>query len=357
MLKMKKSLGLILTAVMFAGCTTVVPQVANQNNTTAKVEAVKVDPIFDLGEKNGATAKINLKFNKESKFGIKGVKGFMSGSGEISAIGVKKSYIVLKLHGAPSPATFVAPNTRFDTPSVAMIDGSVGVPPAGFFDFKTTGSTPLTFKGLKFGWDYSVSLRAYVPANVDVSGNPIDFIPVESQITITTGVVALAGGAYPNFNLLQINPGDIISIGANRYSVTGLVLDAAVPPNVTGLNVVDFATGGAPANVSAPTGYNLWRNVVSSNGTPAGVGGGTQGAINDFVNSKEEVISVSPIGVAGIINDDTPGNPGPADSPNTTLDISVQLMKDLIPTTQRTGGFAVLPGTAVSTATEMITSP
>lgn len=344
MLKTKKSLGLILTAVVFAGCTTVAPQVANQNNTTAKVEAVKVDPVFDLGEKNGASAKINLKFNKDSKFGIKDVKGFASGSINPA------SYIVVKLHKVVPPATMTSPDIRFNNPATlatptSIIDGSQAGAPSWFKNLGTAivSGTTLTFSGLHFGTNYYVSARAYSPANVNGSNAPVDFVPAESQITIAAGVVSIASGAYTDFNLLQINPGDIISIGSNRYTVTSLIGST----NITGLNVVDFATGAMPANVSIATGYNLWRNVISANGTTTGVGGGTQGADG---GALEEFISISPIGLTSITND--------VATANGQLDIKLQLMQDYIPLAPPvSGNIAVNAGNTISTATESITSP
>lgn len=344
MLKMKKSLGLILSAVVFAGCTTVAPQVANQNSTTAKVEAVKVDPVVDLGDKNGASAKLNLRFNRDSKFGIKNVVGFASANVN------SKAYLVVKLHKAVPPATMVSPALRFENPATlatatSFIDGSIGAPPAGFSPF-VTGATATTikFNGLHFGTNYYVSARAYTPANVDGLNAPVDFPPADAQITINAGVINLATplGNYKDFDILKVNVGDVISVGINRYTVTSLV---GAP--VTGLNVVDFSTNAMPPNNATPTNFNLWRNVVSIDGTTAGNGGGTQGAVG--APSTEEFISVSPTGVVSITNDA---------NTNTALDLNIQLRSDFIPqATQVNGNLTVTAGNTAPTNTETITSP
>lgn len=340
MLKTKKSLALVLTAVVFAGCTSVAPQVTSQNNINAKVEAVKVEPVVDLGEKNGASAKLNLRFNRDSKFGIKDIKGFASANIN------PKAYLVVKLHklaGTNLANRFEDPATLATTTS--FIDGSIGTPPAGFSPFVATATaTAIKFNGLHFGINYYVSARAYTPANVDAGNLPIDFPPADAQITISAGVINLATplGNHKNFDILKVNVGDVISVGSNRYTVTGLV--GGTP--VTGLNVVDFVTNAMPANNSTPTNFNLWRNVVSSDGTSGANGGGTQGA----VGAPEEFISVSPTGVVTIAND--------VATPNNALDLNIQLRSDFVPqATQVNGNLTVTAGNTANPATETITSP
>lgn len=350
MLKTKKSLALVLTAVVFAGCTSVAPQVTSQNNTTAKVEAVKVEPVLDLGEKNGASAKLNLRFNRDSKFGIKKVVGFASATID------PKAYLVVKLHKVVPPATMVSPNIRFEDPATlatatSFIDGSIGTPPAGFGPF-TTSATPTTlkFNGLHFGTNYYVSARAYTPANVNSStGIPENFPPADAKIDIaaTTGAVTIAatGGPYAHadFSLLQINKGDIITDTAGkRWTVSST-------PTAATFNVVDFETNLPPASALSSQSFNLWRNVVSSDGTPAAAaGGGTQGAVG--APTTEEFISVSPTGVASITND--------ANTPNNALDLNIQLRSDFIPLAKQVNGnVTVTAGNTASTATELIASP
>lgn len=354
MLKTKKSLALVLTAVVFAGCTSVAPQVTSQNNTTAKVEAVKVEPVLDLGEKNGASAKLNLRFNRDSKFGIKNVVGFASAS--INS----KAYLVVKLHKVVPPTSMGSPATRFEdlatlATSSSFIDGSQAGAPAGFGPFAAgAGTTTLKFNGLHFGANYYVSARAYTPANIDPANNnnPIDFpqgditIKIDGTGTTTKGDVTRTGGTHSDFSLLQINIGDVITdYTGKRWTVN----------NVTGLpnsfHVVDFNTNTVPtADIVAPVGtpnFNLWRNVVSSDGTAGATGGGTQGAVG--APSTEEFISVSPTGVVSITNDANTNN---------ALDLNIQLRSDFIPLAKQVNGnLTVAAGITASTVTETITSP
>lgn len=358
MLKTKKSLALVLTAVVFAGCTSVAPQVTSQNNTTAKVEAVKVEPVVDLGEKNGASAKLNLRFNRDSKFGIKNVVGFASATID------PKAYLVVKLHKAAGTnlanrfedpttlATFIGLSATPTTPeltamSKSVLDGSLATI-AGFSPFAAgAGTTTLKFNGLHFGSNYYVSARAYTPANVS-AGLPADFPLTDAKIDITTaGALTLTTpvGTHKDFDILQINTGDVISAGGKRYTVTGLTMSTA-PVHVIGLTVVDFVTNLPPATAVTASGFNLWRNVVSSDGTTAAVGGGTQGAIG----APEEFISVSPTGVVTIAND--------VATANNALDLNIQLRSDFIPqATQVNGNLTVTAGNTASTVTETITSP
>lgn len=358
MLKTKKSLALVLTAVVFAGCTSVAPQVTSQNNTSAKVEAVKVEPVVDLGEKNGASAKLNLRFNRDSKFGIKNVVGFASANVN------SKAYLVVKLHKVAGTnlanrfedpatlATFIGLSATPTTPeltamSKSVLDGSLATI-TGFSPFVVGGApTTLKFNGLHFGSNYYVSARAYTPANVDGGNLPVNFPPADAKIDIaaTTGTVTIAatGGPYTHadFSLLQINKGDVITDGiGKRWTVANT---ANLP---TSFDVLDFETNLPPASALSTQSFNLWRNVVSSDGTSAAVGGGTQGAIG----APEEFISVSPTGVVTIAND--------VATANNALDLNIQLRSDFIPVAKQvSGNVIVTAGDTAPTNTETITSP
>lgn len=361
MLKTKKSLALVLTAVVFAGCTSVAPQVTSQNNNNTKVEAVKVEPVVDLGEKNGASAKLNLRFNRDSKFGIKNVVGFASAN--INS----KAYLVVKLHKVVPPASMVSPDVRFENPatlatfiglsatpttpeltamSKSVLDGSLATI-TGFSPFIVGANTAtLKFNGLHFGSNYYVSARAYTPANVDGGNLPVNFPAGDAKIDIaaTTGAVTIAASgtyAHSDFSLLQINKGDIITDAVGkRWTVS-------TTPTAGTFNVVDFETNLPPTSALLTQSFNLWRNVVSSDGSSAANGGGTQGAVG--APSTEEFISVSPTGVVSITNDA---------NTNTALDLNIQLRSDFVPqATQVNGNLTVTAGNTANAATETITSP
>ena len=320
MLQMKKTMGLVLTLAVVAGCATNAPQVNSVSTTSTKVEAVKVTPTFDLGNKDGAELKVNLKFAKSSPFGIKA----FSANGFSSANNNTASFVVLKLHkqgfAATVPVTPLA--TRFDGPSLVTLDGGAAAPVASLTGFANSGAlnAPLTFKGLNINSSYSISARVYSPA-ITTAGSPSTIAVADLGIDVATGSVGApfesvvtknAGASFPNFGTLGLNVNDFITIGASaassgtRYRVTDV---AGLPANFK------IERAGASAAPFTNQQFSLWRNVVSITGTNTGFGGGTQGA----VGGPENYISVATDGSASILG----GTP-----PN-ALNMNIQLMQDL----------------------------
>lgn len=344
MLQMKKTMALVLTLAVVAGCATNAPQVNSVSTTSAKVEAVKVTPTFDLGNKDGAELKVNLKFAKSSPFGIKA----FSANGFSSANINPASFVVLKLHKQGVAATIpVTPlDARFEGASIVTLDGGAAAPVASLTGFANSGAlnAPLTFKGLNINSSYSISARVYSPA-ITTAGSPSVIASADLGIDVATGsagapfkstVTINAGASIQTFSTLGLNVNDFITIGSaassgTRYRIVNII-------NATSFEIERAGASAAPFT-NQP--FSLWRNVVSISGTNTGLGGGTQGA----VGAPENYISVATNGSASILG----GTP-----PN-ALNMNIQLMQDL--NASISGNVNATAGATLAPGGETLTSP
>lgn len=343
MLQMKKTMALVLTLAVVAGCATNAPQVNSVSTTSAKVEAVKVTPTFDLGNKDGAELKVNLKFAKSSPFGIKA----FSANGFSSANINPASFVVLKLHkqGAAGVIPVTPLDARFDGPSLITLDGGSASPVTSLTGFANSGAlnAPLSFKGLNINSSYSISARVYSPA-ITVAGAPAVISTTDLGIEVSTGTagapfkstVTINGSALTQtFSSLGLKVNDFITIGpavssALRYKIVGAITPTSF----------EIERAGASAGSFTNQPFSLWRNVVSIDGTNTGLGGGTQGA----VGAPENYISVATDGSSSILG----GTP-----PN-ALNMNIQLMQDL--NASISGNVTATAGATLSGG-ETLTSP
>lgn len=325
-----------MATAMVAGCATSPIQVNQVKETTAKVDSVKVSPsVFDLGNKDGASFKMNLKVTgKNAPFGIKAFTPDSFSSGAINP----NAFLVLKLHRKPNPGTPTdALPGRFDGTSAFTLDGGASGGPANFRNLSTATPINVTFKGLNFSSFYSISGRAYTPGVVDGSANPIPIPTADLSLDVgtqTSGVTTLnrnTSSILPDLNSLNLKPNDFITIGASAAS--------------TGARYRVISTTSTSVDVSDPTavlsGTNLqfgfWRDMTAINQGANSAGGGTAGA-----TGAENYVTVSNAGAVSFQS-------------GTQLDMSMKLMDDF--TNAFSKGAVNFTGGANVSGGETITTP
>lgn len=332
MLRTKLTLSTLATVMLVAGCSTQMVQPTAQKDVSAtKVEAVKVNPELDLGDKNGSSVTVNLNFpKKESPFGIKGYNFGFNSSFFLSDSNSKLVIQVRKYSSVPNEN----PGSRFDSTT-----NTLGTTTS----LTLTAPFASTFKlvGLQAGNDFYISARAYTNfQTLDTEGYNVN---IATDGTVTSSGLTL--------NDLKLEKTDILKVNGVEYIITN------ISPNIT---VVP-----APAVAITGTTLSVSRNVVgqgSFGGTngqassdTATTGGGTAGGFADpladaSTPDKEEFVRITNDGYATIKNDNNPSNLG---TPNNILDLVVRLRKDI--KAQVNGSITVKPGSTDGTNEEIVT--
>lgn len=323
MLRTKLTLSTLAATIVLAGCSTQMTQPTQKDVSATKVEAVKVDSnVVDLGNKNGASIKVNVSIPKPSSpFGIKAIsQGFI-----VDLTGSMLELVLYKQAPGPKSQPEVRHNAALD-----------GMPNAIFRSFVApTPGTPLsvTFKGLTpaagpLPQDYYVSARVY-SAQKDYSTTTVDLT--------AGGNVSLNSG--PDFARLQLAKNDIVQINATKYRVSNII-------NATQFDVMQIG-GGLITPVTGSTSFMHQSNLVATGdigdsslgGLGQGLsttlqGGGTAGAIGDIASiATEEVVKIAPTGFLTLAADGQPsvssGNIANAiATPNQNWDVLVQIRGD-----------------------------
>jgi hypothetical protein len=360
----------LLTLAMLAGCSTNVT-VNTVKEPEAKAPALKAAEVktIDLGDKNGASIKVNLRLTEKKKFDVK--NDFPTNTSIFPL--ATGSHLTLKLYRQPAGSAPISPKARFEGPNTTGTSDTGNV-----FTYILPDPGPLNtvvYKGLQEGFDYYISARVFTPNYYNTSAYSITFTDDGTGDGAGAGTLkaSVAGASGPvSYDLTRflLNPTDEFLIDGNYFG------EITTPPSGPNFDTISFKflsdpnIGGVPVQL-AQTGTftHFVRNMVgvgdigflgtsnqgmANNNSSAG-GGTAPGFVSPIVCPTlncEEYVSFTSHQIS-VTNDDTFGNTTSAAQPNGSWDMEINLMASLA--ADVSGNVKINPGSGPVNGPEQIT--